>query len=184
MDLPRRISGPHPGDILMLIANRKVSPLTTGNARSWPWATAPYGYGRALAVLADLPKLTVYELARSINRKHNRAVIPERTISKPPSAELRPGQKDVDSLPPYGILDPILHLYLDDHLSPDEIIERGFDAATVQRVISMVDRAEYKRRQARATLRVISGLNRRRTPWPAVKNSAGASQVESTPAKI
>ncbi len=155
------------GDILMLIANRERRLLlTTGNRSELAvgYCTLYGDMAGALAVLADLPKLTVYELARSINRKHNRAVIPERTISKPPSAELRPGQKDVDSLPPYGILDPILHLYLDDHLSPDEIIERGFDAATVQRVISMVDRAEYKRRQAAPTLRVISGLNRRRTP--------------------
>lgn len=155
------------GDILMLIANRERRLLLTTGNRSELAAGYCTLYGDmagALAVLADLPKLTVYELARSINRQHGRAVIPERTISKPPSAELRPDQKDEDSLPPYGILDPILNLYLDEHLSPVDIIERGFDAATVRRITSMVDRAEYKRRQAAPALRVVSGLNRRRTP--------------------
>jgi NAD+ synthase (glutamine-hydrolysing) len=155
------------GDILMLIANRERRLLlTTGNRSELAvgYCTLYGDMAGALAVLADLPKLTVYELARSINRQHGRAVIPERTISKPPSAELRPDQKDEDSLPPYGILDPILNLYLDEHLSPADIIERGFDAATVRRITSMVDRAEYKRRQAAPALRVVSGLNRRRTP--------------------
>jgi NAD+ synthase (glutamine-hydrolysing) len=155
------------GDVLMLIANRERRLLlTTGNRSELAvgYCTLYGDMAGALAVLADLPKLTVYELARAINRKHKGAVIPERTIRKPPSAELRPDQKDEDSLPPYGILDPILSLYIDEHLSANEIIERGFDAATVQRVIALVDRAEYKRRQAAPALRVISGLNLRRTP--------------------
>jgi NAD+ synthase (glutamine-hydrolysing) len=75
-------------------------------------------------------------------------VIPERTITKPPSAELRPGQKDTDSLPPYEELDPIIELYVEDDLGPDEIVARGHLRATVERVIAMIDRAEYKRRQA------------------------------------
>ncbi len=155
------------GDILMLIANRERRLLlTTGNRSELAvgYCTLYGDMAGALAVLADLPKQTVYELARSINREREKAVIPERTITKPPSAELRPGQKDEDSLPPYGILDPILNLYLDQYLSPAEIIERDFDAATVRRVTSLVERAEYKRRQAAPAIRVISGLNRRRTP--------------------
>ncbi|HPU01623.1 MAG: NAD+ synthase [Firmicutes bacterium] len=155
------------GDILMLIANRERRLLlTTGNRSELAvgYCTLYGDMAGALAVLADLPKLTVYELARFINRKHKRAVIPERTITKPPSAELRPDQKDEDSLPPYSVLDPILQLYLDEHLSPEEIMARGFDATTVQRVIALVDRAEYKRRQAAPALRVMSGLEVRRFP--------------------
>lgn len=155
------------GDILMLIANRERRLLlTTGNRSELAvgYCTLYGDMAGALAVLSDLPKLAVYELARMINRRQGRAVIPERTITKPPSAELRPDQLDEDSLPPYNILDPILNLYLDEMFSPAEIIEQGFDAATVRRITALVDRAEYKRRQAAPALRVISGLCRRRTP--------------------
>ncbi len=155
------------GDILMLIANRERRLLlTTGNRSELAvgYCTLYGDMAGALAVLADLPKLTVYELARSINGQHGGEIIPGRTISKPPSAELRPHQKDEDSLPPYDTLDPILDLYLDKMLSPAEIIERGFDEATVRRITTLVDRAEHKRRQAAPALRVISALNRRSTP--------------------
>lgn len=155
------------GDILMFMANRERRLLlTTGNRSELAvgYCTLYGDMAGALAVLADLPKLTVYDLARSLNRQGGRILIPVRTISKPPSAELRPEQKDEDSLPPYDILDPLLDLYLDKLLSPAELIERGFDATTVQRITALVDRAEYKRRQAAPALRVISGLNRRITP--------------------
>lgn len=155
------------GDILMLIANRERRLLlSTGNRSELAvgYCTLYGDMAGALAVLADLPKLTVYELAREINRHHGRAVIPEGTIARPPSAELRPDQRDEDTLPPYDILDPILHLYLDRMFAPAEIVARGFDAAAVQRIIALVDRAEYKRRQAAPALRVLSGLSRRRTP--------------------
>lgn len=155
------------GDILMLMANRERRLLlTTGNRSELAvgYCTLYGDMAGALAILADLPKLTVYDLARSINSLQGREIIPGRTISKAPSAELRPDQKDEDSLPPYDILDPILNLYLDRHLSAEAIIERGYDAATVQRIIDLVERAEYKRRQAAPALRVVSGLNLRRTP--------------------
>ena len=151
----------------MFIANRESRLLlTTGNRSELAvgYCTLYGDMAGALAALADLPKLTVYELARRINRQQGHAVIPERTINKPPSAELSPDQKDEDSLPPYDVLDPILSLYLDEKLSPAEIIEQGFDTTTVQQVTSLVDRAEYKRRQAAPGLRVISGLHRRTTP--------------------
>ncbi len=155
------------GDILMFIANRERRLLLTTGNRSELAAGYCTLYGDmagALAVLGDLPKLTVYDLARSINILQDRSIIPGRTISKPPSAELRPQQKDEDSLPPYDILDPILRLYLDEHLPAAAIIERGFEAAAVRHIVDLVDRAEYKRRQAAPALRVLSGLDRRSTP--------------------
>ncbi len=155
------------GDILMLLANRERRLLlTTGNRSELAvgYCTLYGDMAGAIAVLADLPKLIVYELARSINMSHGQEVIPAHTITKPPSAELRPHQVDEDSLPPYSILDPILAHYLDEMLSPAEIIERGFDEATVLKITALVDRAEHKRRQAAPSLRVISGLSRRIIP--------------------
>ena len=104
------------------------------------------------APLKDVSKLLVYELANWRNR--NAEVIPTRTIQRPPTAELRPDQKDEDSLPPYSILDPILERYVELDQSPEEIIRAGFDPATVRRVASMVDRAEYKRRQAAPGIKI------------------------------
>ena len=155
------------GDILMLIANRERRLLlSTGNRSELAvgYCTLYGDMSGALAVLADLPKLTVYELAGLINRRQGRPLIPERTITKPPSAELRPDQLDEDSLPPYDILDPILHLYIDEMLSPGAITARGFDEATVRRITALVDGAAYKRRQAAPALRVRSGLRQRSTP--------------------
>lgn len=107
-----------------------------------------------LAVLGDVYKTDVFRMSRWINR-HNE-IIPENTISKPPSAELRPDQKDTDSLPDYEILDQILFHYIEQNQSPDEIIARGFDEATVRRTIRMVNNNEYKRFQAAPILRVSS----------------------------
>jgi NAD+ synthase (glutamine-hydrolysing) len=98
------------------------------------------------AVLKDVSKSLVYELARWRNRDGE--VIPEASVTKPPSAELRPDQKDTDSLPPYGVLDPILEAYVEGDLAADDIVKKGFDRTTVERVASMVDRNEYKRRQS------------------------------------
>ncbi|HEV8540199.1 MAG TPA: NAD(+) synthase, partial [Nitrospiraceae bacterium] len=100
------------------------------------------------AVIKDVPKTMVYDLARLRNRAGKTAPIPKRTLDRPPSAELRPNQKDEDSLPPYAVLDPILKAYVEEDRSPDEIVEMGFDRQTVARVIAMVDGSEYKRRQA------------------------------------
>jgi NAD+ synthase (glutamine-hydrolysing) len=98
------------------------------------------------AVLKDVFKTLVYDLSRWRNKDGE--VIPQSTMDKPPSAELRPNQKDSDSLPPYEILDEILALYVEADLGVAEIVERGFDAGVVSRVAGMVDRNEYKRRQA------------------------------------
>jgi NAD+ synthase (glutamine-hydrolysing) len=98
------------------------------------------------ALIKDVPKTLVYELAHWRNR--SREVIPAGIITRAPTAELRPGQKDTDSLPPYEVLDPILEFYVEDDVPADEIIAKGHDPATVARVVAMVDRSEYKRRQA------------------------------------
>ena len=122
--------------------------LTTGNK-----SEIATGYGTlygdiagGYAVLKDITKTTVYELCRFRNGISR--VIPERVLTKAPSAELKPGQKDVDSLPPYEELDPILVGYVEQDLSSDELVAAGHDAKTVARVIELVDRSEYKRRQA------------------------------------
>src|SRR5947207_12840376 len=118
--------------------------------------------GGGLAVISDVPKTMVYELARWINRA--REIVPRSTIEKPPSAELRPGQKDQDTLPPYDILDEILRLYVEENLSARDIIGRGFDEKTVRWVQRRVDLNEYKREQAAPGSKVTSraiGLGRR-----------------------
>jgi NAD+ synthase (glutamine-hydrolysing) len=122
--------------------------LTTGNK-----SEIATGYGTlygdiagGFAVLKDITKTTVYELCRYRNSLSE--VIPERVITKAPSAELKPGQKDTDSLPPYEVLDPILMGYVEQDLSPEELVAAGNDARIVARVVELVDRSEYKRRQA------------------------------------
>ncbi len=115
-----------------------------------------------LSVLGDVYKTEVYALARHINRE--REVIPQNILSKPPSAELRPGQKDTDTLPPYEILDPVLHLYIEERQSPSDIIRQGYDAALVRRILRMVNRNEFKRYQLAPVLRVSPkafGMGRR-----------------------
>jgi NAD+ synthase (glutamine-hydrolysing) len=98
--------------------------------------------------IKDLPKTLVYELSRWRNDQEGRELIPETVITKPPSAELRPDQRDDQSLPPYELLDPILEHYVDDDMTVDEIIRRGYDEAVVRRIARLVDLAEYKRRQS------------------------------------
>jgi NAD+ synthase (glutamine-hydrolysing) len=122
--------------------------LSTGNK-----SELATGYGTlygdiagGYAVLKDITKTAVYELCRYRNTLGR--AIPDRVMAKPPSAELKPGQKDTDSLPPYEQLDPILIGYVEDDLSPEELVAAGHDARTVARVIQLVDRSEYKRRQA------------------------------------
>ena len=106
-----------------------------------------------LAVISDVPKTLVYRLSEYVNSR--RLVIPLATLEKPPSAELRPNQKDSDSLPPYEVLDAVLEDYVEDAHSADRIAaDRGFDIETVRRVIRMVDRAEYKRQQAAPGIKI------------------------------
>ncbi len=150
------------GTVLMFISNREgYLVLTTGNRSELAvgYCTLYGDMAGGLAVLKDLPKLTVYELARFINRKHGRAIIPENTLTKPPSAELRPDQKDEDSLPPYTVLDPVLSLYLDQKLAAAEITGRGYPEETVRKITGLVDRSEYKRRQAAPGLYVVSPVS-------------------------
>jgi NAD+ synthetase len=117
-----------------------------------------------LAVISDVPKTLVYELARVANRRHNHA-IPENTFVKPPSAELRPDQKDTDSLPPYDVLDHILRLYVEDFASVDDIVgQTGAPEETVKDIVNKVDLAEYKRQQAAPGIKVTTkafGIGRR-----------------------
>ncbi len=139
------------GVILMGLSNKfGWMLLSTGNKseNAVGYATLYGDMAGGFAVIKDVPKTLVWELARWRNDQAGRALIPEAIITKPPSAELRPDQLDTDSLPPYDILDAILQMYIEEDRSPAEIIAAGFDAGLVHRVIRMVDRNEYKRRQA------------------------------------
>ena len=153
------------GIMLMALSNKENHLLlTTGNKSELAvgYCTIYGDMCGGLAVISDLPKVRVYEVSRWINRE--REIIPWNTIEKPPSAELRPDQKDQDTLPPYVILDGILELYVEHQLSADEIISRGFEESTVRWVQRRVDLNEWKRHQAAPGLRVTSkafGIGRR-----------------------
>ena len=139
------------GNILMSLSNKfGWLVLTTGNKSELAtgYCTLYGDMACGYAVVKDVPKTLVYELSRHRNRTAGREIIPESVITKPPSAELRPDQLDTDSLPPYEALDPILEAYVEDDRTLDEIVAMGYDAATVERIARMVDRNEYKRRQA------------------------------------
>ena len=153
------------GLLLMALSNKDGRLLlTTGNKSEMAvgYCTIYGDMCGGLAVISDLPKTRVYEVARWINR--DREIIPWNTVDKPPSAELRPDQKDQDTLPPYETLDAILALYIEHHFSADEIIARGFEENTVRWVQRRVDLNEWKRHQAAPGLRVTSkafGIGRR-----------------------
>ena len=139
------------GNLLMALSNKfGWLVLTTGNKSemSVGYATLYGDMAGGFAVIKDVPKMLVYELSRWRNEQPGGRVIPERAITRPPTAELRPDQKDTDNLPPYEVLDPILEAYVEEDRSLPEIVALGFDEATVRRVMHMVDRTEYKRRQA------------------------------------
>ena len=144
--------------------------LSTGNKSELAvgYCTIYGDMAGGLAVISDVPKTMIYELARFINSEASRAgkgeIIPASTIEKPPSAELRPNQKDQDTLPPYDVLDAILRLYVEDNVSVAEIVAQGFDEKTVRWVQRRVDLNEYKRAQAAPGLKVTSrafGVGRR-----------------------
>jgi NAD+ synthase (glutamine-hydrolysing) len=154
------------GNLLMAVSNKFGSlVLTTGNKSEMAvgYCTLYGDMVGALAVIGDLVKTRVYAICRWLNRE--REVIPSAIIDKPPSAELRPGQKDTDSLPPYETLDPILEAYVERYETPEFIAERnGFPLELVQQVVSLVERSEYKRQQAAPVLKVTSksfGMGRR-----------------------
>ncbi|RME06596.1 MAG: NAD(+) synthase, partial [Bacteroidetes bacterium] len=143
------------GTLLMAVSNKFGNILLNTSNKS----EMAVGYGTlygdmcgGLSVIADVYKTEVYELARYINKDGE--IIPENTIIKPPSAELRPDQKDSDSLPTYEILDAILYQYIEQHQGPNEIIAMGYDEAIVRRALRLVNTNEFKRYQAPPVLRV------------------------------
>jgi NAD+ synthase (glutamine-hydrolysing) len=140
------------GNVWMALSNKFgwQPVLTCGNKSEMAtgYATLYGDMAGGFAVIKDVPKLLVYALARYRNRGAGYDLIPAAVLEKPPSAELRPDQRDTDTLPPYEVLDPILEAYVENDRSVEEIVAMGFDEALVKRVIGMVDRNEYKRRQA------------------------------------
>jgi NAD+ synthase (glutamine-hydrolysing) len=153
------------GVTLMAMSNKFGSLLlTTGNKSEMAvgYCTLYGDMCGGLAVISDVPKTMVYRLAHWINRE--REIIPAASITKAPSAELRPNQTDQDSLPSYEVLDAILEAYVVEGKSPQDIVRSGHEAATVQRVIRLINGSEYKRRQAAPGLKVTSkafGVGRR-----------------------
>lgn len=139
------------GNILMALSNKfGWLVLTTGNKSEMGvgYCTLYGDMAGGFAVIKDVPKTLVYRIAEFYNKWKGKELIPKAVLEKPPSAELRPNQKDTDFIPPYDILDPILKAYVEDDLSVEEIIALGFDEDIVKRVIKMVDLNEYKRRQS------------------------------------
>ena len=153
------------GVTLMALSNKfGALVLTTGNKSEMAvgYCTLYGDMNGALAPLADVFKTDIYKIARWVNRE--KIIIPENSISKPPSAELRPDQTDQDSLPPYETLDAILDLYIVKNLGREEIVRRGFDAAVVNDVLNKINFSEYKRRQAAPGLKISPrafGMGRR-----------------------
>jgi NAD+ synthase (glutamine-hydrolysing) len=145
------------GQILMALSNeRGALVLSTGNKSELAvgYCTLYGDMAGGLAVIGDLPKTLVYRVARAANRLAGRPLVPERTFTKAPSAELRPDQTDQDTLPPYEALDDILAAYIEERLPFDDIVKRGHPPEMVRRVLRMVVESEYKRRQAAPVLKV------------------------------
>ena len=165
------------GNLLMAYSNKFGHlVLTTGNKSemSVGYATLYGDMAGGFAVIKDVPKTMVYDLARLRNLRGTTPVIPKRTLDRPPTAELRPNQKDEDSLPPYEILDPILQAYVEEDRSLEEIVEAGYDRTTVTRVMTMVDGSEYKRRQAPIGIKITQralGKDRRMPITNGYRNS-------------
>jgi len=139
------------GTLLMTLSNKLGwLVLTTGNKSEMGvgYCTLYGDMAGGFAVIKDVPKTMVYRLARYRNARDGRPVIPESVLTRAPSAELRPNQTDQDTLPPYEVLDPILEAYVEENRSLADIVALGYDEATVRKVVAMVDRNEYKRRQA------------------------------------
>ncbi|MEX0722580.1 MAG: NAD+ synthase [Gracilimonas sp.] len=165
------------GDLLMAMANKfGYMLLNTGNKSEMAvgYCTLYGDMAGGLSVISDVYKTEVFEICKWLNREYYRdQIIPESTIKKPPSAELRPDQKDSDSLPDYGTLDDILRYYIEDQLSREQIINHGFDELTVDKTLRLVDLNEHKRYQAPPGLKVSAkafGIGRR---WPLVQQWTG-----------
>jgi NAD+ synthase (glutamine-hydrolysing) len=147
------------GNLLMALSNKfGWMVVTTGNKSemSVGYATLYGDMAGGFAVIKDVPKTLVYELARWRNDQEDGPVIPERILTRPPSAELRPDQRDSDALPPYDVLDPILEAYVEQDMGLQGIVALGYDEPLVREVIRMVDANEYKRRQAPPGVRITA----------------------------
>jgi NAD+ synthase (glutamine-hydrolysing) len=147
------------GNILMALSNKfGWIVLSTGNKSetSVGYSTLYGDTAGGFSVIRDVPKTLVYRICRHINEMEGREIIPDSVLTKEPSAELREDQRDTDSLPPYEVLDPILEAYVEEDKGVGEIIAAGFDEEDVKRAVSMVDRAEYKRRQAPTGIKVTA----------------------------
>ncbi len=145
------------GNLLMALSNKRGALLlTTGNKSELAvgYCTLYGDMSGGLGVIADVPKTVVYRVARWLNATRGRSVIPEAILTKAPSAELRPNQTDQDSLPPYDVLDDILQRFIERHETADVIVRAGFEASTVHRVLDLVRKAEFKRKQAAPGLKV------------------------------
>jgi NAD+ synthase (glutamine-hydrolysing) len=165
------------GNVLMTLSNKfGWIALTTGNKSEMAtgYATLYGDMAGGYAVIKDVPKTLVYDIARWRNEQGPGAMIPETVLTKPPSAELRPDQLDQDSLPAYEVLDPILEAYVEDDRTAEEITAMGFDAGTVRRVIGMVDRNEYKRRQAAPGIKITPRAFGRDRRFPLASKWRGA----------
>lgn len=159
------------GTLLMGLSNKFGNlVLSTGNKSELAvgYCTLYGDMVGGFAVLKDVYKTIVFELAKYRNSISDKPVIPERVITRPPSAELRPDQKDQDSLPPYDVLDAILYAYIEEDTSQDDIIAKGFDAEVVAKVIRLVDFNEYKRRQGAIGPRISSRAFSRERRYPIV----------------
>ncbi|MND60007.1 Glutamine-dependent NAD(+) synthetase [compost metagenome] len=163
------------GTLLMALSNKFGNlVLSTGNKSELAvgYCTLYGDMAGGYAVLKDVYKTIVFELAKYRNSLSETSVIPERVITRPPSAELRPDQKDQDSLPPYDILDAILYAYIEEDMSQDDIIAKGFEKEVVEKVIRLVDRNEYKRRQGAIGPRISSRAFSRERRYPIVNGWA------------
>ena len=163
------------GTLLMALSNKFGNlVLSTGNKSELAvgYCTLYGDMAGGYAVLKDVYKTIVFELAKYRNSLSDTPVIPKRVITRPPSAELRPDQKDQDSLPPYDILDAILYAYIEEDMSQDDIIAKGFEKAVVEKVIHLVDRNEYKRRQGAIGPRISSRAFSRERRYPIVNGWA------------
>ncbi|MGM0574192.1 MAG: NAD+ synthase [Myxococcota bacterium] len=155
------------GNILMAWSNKfGHMVLSTGNKSELAvgYCTLYGDMAGGLSLISDLPKMMVYDVARLINADAGREVVPENILDKPPSAELAPDQKDEDTLPPYPVLDEIVRLYVEEHESVEQIAARGHDPDEVERVVGLIHRNEYKRRQSAPGIKVTSkafGFGRR-----------------------
>ena len=163
------------GTLLMALSNKFGNlVLSTGNKSELAvvYCTLYVDMACVYAVLKDVYKTNVFELAKYRNSLSDTPVIPKRVITRPPSAELRPDQKDQDSLPPYDILDAILYAYIEEDMSQDDIIAKGFEKEVVEKVIRLVDRNEYKRRQGAIGPRISSRAFSRERRYPIVNGWA------------